>query len=193
MLDIETKSGKVTGLQTSDGPIKCDTVVVAAGAWSGPLAKKLGVKSSMETERGYHIELINPSVMPRSPMMMASGKFVVTPMEGRLRCAGTVEFGGLEAGPSDAPIRLLKKQIHAAIPGLTYERIEEWMGHRPSTSDSLPLIGPIDKIEGAYAAFGHQHIGLTGGPKTGRMIADMIAARKSNFDLEPYKVSRFTK
>ncbi|MCF6321951.1 MAG: FAD-binding oxidoreductase [Rhizobiaceae bacterium] len=192
VLDVEHHRDKVSAVKTSTGEIKCTHMVLAAGIWSTDLAKKLGINPSMETERGYHIELINPSVMPKCPMMLTSGKFVATPMEGRLRCAGIVEFGGLKAPPSKAPFELLKRQIHAAIPDLTYDHVEEWMGHRPTPSDSIPLIGPVNNITGAYAAFGHQHIGLTGGPKSGRMIADMIAGRKSNINLAPYEVSRFT-
>ena len=191
-LDVEMQSGKVKGVRTKDKLIECDTVVLAAGVWSKNLAEKLELKVPMESERGYHIELINPSVMPRSPIMLVSGKFVVTPMEGRIRCAGIVEFGGLDNPQSRAPFELLKKQIHEAIPGLTYDRIDEWMGHRPAPSDSIPLIGEINSSQGTYCAFGHHHIGLTAGPKTGRIIADMISGNKSNIDLAPYEVSRFT-
>ena len=191
-LDVDHANGKITGVKTHSGIIFCEKIVLAAGVWSTKLAKKLGVNTSMETERGYHVELINPSHMPRAPLMVASGKFVVTPMEGRLRCAGFVEFGGLEATASKAPTTSMLKQIAAEFPNLTYDHVEEWMGHRPAPSDSIPLIGPIKTIKGAYAAFGHHHVGLTGGPKTGRMIADMIAGRKNNIDLAPYDVSRFT-
>ena len=190
--DIVQSAGQVTGVKTDNGIIECDGVVLAAGVWSKELSEKLGVVTPLETERGYHIELINPSVMPRAAMMLASGKFVITPMEGRIRCAGIVEFGGLEKSASKGPFALLKKQIHEAIPGLKYDSIEEWMGHRPATTDSIPFIGPFENLKGAYAAFGHHHIGLTGGPKTGRMIADMVANRKTNMDLAPYNVSRFT-
>jgi len=190
--DIEYQNDTITSIATDTGNIKCDHAVLAAGIWSKDLAKKLGINPSMESERGYHIELINPSIMPRAPIMLVSGKFIIAPMEGRIRCAGIVEFGGVDAPPSKAPFELLKRQIHAAIPDLSYDHMEEWMGHRPSTSDSIPIIGPIKNITGAYAAFGHQHIGLTSGPKTGRMIADMIAGRKSNINLAPYEVSRFT-
>ncbi len=190
--DITHESGSVTGVETTSGTIDCQHVVLAAGVWSKNMSEKLGAKTPMESERGYHIELINPSVMPRSAMMLASGKFVITPMEGRIRCAGIVEFGGLEGPASKEPVALLKKQIHQAIPGLTYDRLEHWMGHRPALSDSIPFIGPYKNVTGAYAAFGHHHIGLTGGPKTGRMIADMVASRTTNNDLAPYQVSRFT-
>lgn len=194
--DVLQENGHVAGVVTSaDGVnsnVTCDCVVIATGVWSKALSEKLGARCPLETERGYHIELINPSVMPRAPMMLASGKFVIAPMEGRIRCAGIVEFGGLDKPASKAPIALLKRQIHEAIPGLTYDRTEEWMGHRPAPSDSIPFIGPYKNVKGAYAAFGHHHIGLTGGPKTGRMIADMVSQRKTNLDLEPYDVSRFT-
>ena len=195
--DIVRHRGVVVGVKISKGQsakdqIDCDSVILAAGVWSKKLSEKLGAQTPLEAERGYHIELINPSAMPRSALMLASGKFVITPMEGRIRCAGIVEFGGLEAPASKRPVELLKKQVREAMPGLTWERVEEWMGHRPATTDSIPFIGPYKNVEGAYAAFGHHHIGLTGGPKTGRMIADMVANKKINIDVDPYAVSRFT-
>ena len=189
---LEQQHGRVSGVVTSAGVIQCDAAVLAAGAWSKPLAEKLGAKTPLETERGYHIELVNPSIMPRAPMMLASGKFVITPMVGRMRCAGIVEFGGLHKAASKAPIDLLKRQIHEAVPNLTYDRIDEWMGHRPTLTDSIPAIGPLGSTQNAYAAFGHQHVGLTAGPKTGRLIADMMAGRKSNIDLAPFSPARFS-
>jgi D-amino-acid dehydrogenase len=76
------------------------------------------------------------------------------------------------------------------LPLSEYDEVEEWMGYRPSTPDSLPMIGQMG-ASGIYAAFGHQHIGLTGGPKTGRWVADMIGGR-SNADLEAFGANRFT-
>ena len=69
------------------------------------------------------------------------------------------------------------------MPGLTWKRTVEWMGHRPAPADSLPLIGANDENGRSYSAFGHQHVGLTGGPKTGRIIADLIGGQKPNIDL----------
>ncbi|MCK5919621.1 MAG: FAD-binding oxidoreductase, partial [Methylococcales bacterium] len=140
----------------------------------------------------YHIDLINSSVMPRSTMMLAAGKFVITPMQGRLRCAGIVEFGGLKAPPNKAPHRLLKKHIHNLFPDLTYDRMDLWMGHRPALPDSIPMIGPIDEVSGVYTAFGHHHVGLAGSARTGRLIADMIAQRDTQIDVSPYRPCRFT-
>ena len=184
--DIEMTDGVISALDTAQGRLTADRIVFAMGPWSKEIAHKLGVKVPFESERGYHIELINPSHMPKNPMMVASGKFVLTPMNGRLRAAGVIEFGGLEAGPSKGPIALLKRQIATLLPDVTYDSIEEWMGHRPAPANSLPLIGPNDLAGKSYSAFGHQHVGLTGGAKTGRIIADLIDGKKPNIDLAPF-------
>ncbi len=188
---IAHENGAVTGLRAGGELIACTTCVLAAGIWSGPLAKTLGLNVPLESERGYHLELWEPSLMPRSPMMIAGGKFVATPMEGRLRLAGIVEFGGLDAAPSRAPFDLLLKSGKAAFPGLRYTRAEEWMGHRPAPIDSIPLIGEAPGLKGAWTGFGHHHIGLTSGPKTGRLLAQMIAGKKPNLDVAPYSPARF--
>lgn len=190
--DIDLENGKATQVKTSVGPVVADDIVLATGVWSRPLAAKLGIKVPMESERGYHIEFVNPSINPRSPIMVASGKFVVTPMNGRLRCAGIVEFGGLEAGPSQRPFELLREKTLELFPDLKYERIDEWMGHRPSTSDSLPLIGKFDGTSNVWSGFGHHHVGLTGGPKTGRWLAQLIDGQTPNVDLAPMAPNRFS-
>lgn len=189
--DIARENGAVTGVRAAGETIACDAAVIATGVWSGPLCRKLGLAVPLESERGYHIEFWNPSLMPKSPVMVASGKFVLTPMEGRLRAAGVVEFGGLEAPPSRAPFELLMRNVKAALPGLTYSEATEWMGHRPAPSDSIPVIGELPGIKGAFTGFGHHHIGLTGGPKTGRLLAQMIAGRKPNVDVTAYSPARF--
>ncbi len=189
--DIARENGAVTGVRAGGETIPCDAVVLATGVWSGPLAKKLGITVPIESERGYHLELWEPNIMPRSPVMVASGKFVATPMEGRLRLAGIVEFGGLDAAPSRAPFKLLEKNIRAAIPGLTWKKTVEWMGHRPSVADSIPLIGEAPKVRGAWLGFGHDHVGLTGGPKTGRLLAQLISGRQPNVDLTAHSPARF--
>lgn len=126
------------------GVLTADTIVFAMGPWSKKIAHKLGVKVAFESERGYHLELVNPSQMPKSPMMVASGKFVITPMDGRLRAGGVIEFGGLQKEPSHAPFEMLKRQVSSLLPDITYDSAVEWMGHRPAPADSLPLIGSND-------------------------------------------------
>ncbi len=178
---------------TLDGgeTLEADRAVIATGAWSGPLAKKLGHRAMLESERGYHLLLRNPSAQPPFPYMIADAKFVATPMDEGLRLAGIVEFGGLNAPPSAKPQALLKKRIQQVYPDLTWDGEETWLGHRPSTVDSLPLIGPSPKAPGVVFAFGAQHVGLTMGPKVGRIVADQISGRTPNIDLAPYRVDRF--
>lgn len=190
--DIEMIDGAVSALQTDDGRLTADKIVFAMGPWSKEIAHKLGVKVPFESERGYHIELVNPSAMPVSPMMVASGKFVITPMDGRIRAAGVIEFGGLNAGASKAPFDFLKREVASLLPDVTYDSVNEWMGHRPAPADSLPLIGANDSNQKSFSAFGHQHVGLTGGPKTGRIIADLIADKKPNIDLAPFDPAKYT-
>ena len=182
---------RITSLATEAGDIDAETVVVAAGAWSARLLKTLGIDVPLETERGYHIELHGVSVKPNHAMMVADGKFVVTPMRNRLRLAGLVEFGGLDAPPSPAPVKTLMKRAEIIFPGLTYESTTDWLGHRPAVADSLPVMGPVDGHPGLVLAFGHHHVGLTSGPRTGRLIADQIVGRTPNVDLTPYDVKRF--
>ena len=190
--DVVREGGQVTGVRVGGETIACDACVIATGVWSGPLAKKLGLNVPLESERGYHIELWEPSFMPKAPVMVASGKFVATPMDGRLRLAGVVEFGGLDAAPSRAPFELLKKNALKAMPGLTDAREEEWMGHRPAPADSIPVIGEVPGWTGAFTGFGHHHIGLTAGPRTGRLLSQMISGKKPNVDVGVYSPARWS-
>ena len=125
-------------------------------------------------------------------MMVTSKKFVITPMKGRIRAAGLVEFAGINAASRVGPIKLLKTQIAQLFPDLEFEKQVEWLGHRPALIDSLPMLGHIDQNEKVFLAFGHQHLGLTAGAKTGRIVSDLIAGRKINLDLSHYKPNRFT-
>lgn len=189
--DVVREGGRVRGIRVGGETIACDAAVLAAGAWSGALAGRLGLRVPMESERGYHLELWEPSVMPSVPVMVTAGKFVITPMEGRLRLAGVVEFGGLDAPPSEAPLRLLERGVRAVMPGLTWKETRSWMGHRPCIADSTPLIGEVPGLRGAFCAFGHDHVGLTGGPKTGRLVAQLLAGEHPNIDMTPYAPARY--
>ena len=102
-----------------------------------------------------------------------------------------VEFGGLEAPAGRAAPAMLERQARRVFPGLESGAVTSWLGHRPAPIDSLPFLGELPGAAGVYAAFGHPHVGLTAGPKSGRLIADLIADRHSNLDLAPYRVGRF--
>jgi D-amino-acid dehydrogenase len=190
--DLIEKGKSLIGLKTDGEDVFADHVIFTLGPWSGDIAKKLGLSIPFESERGYHIELVNPSIMPKAPIMVASGKFVVTPMDGRIRLAGVVEFGGLNAVASKAPIDLLKSNAAKLFPEIKYERVDEWLGHRPTTANSLPLIGRVNKYNNVLTGFGHQHVGLTGGAKTGRILASLVDQLNPNIDLSEFDPNRYT-
>lgn len=172
--------------------LTADKIILAGGAWSGHLTARLGMRAKIESERGYHVFLRGANIMPPHPIMVTDAKFVATPMDGGLRCAGIVEFGGLDAPPSEKPIALLKKRIKQVYPHLTWDACETWMGHRPSTPDSLPHLGAIKGAPDVICAFGAQHVGLTVGPRLGRLAAGLALGQKPNIDLSPYRPDRFS-
>ena len=190
MQGFECDGDVFRAVQTSAGRLAGDAAVLTTGAWSKPLMASIGIRVPLESERGYHILFKGATGGPSHPVMLARGKFVATPMAEGLRCAGIVEFGGLRAGPSRAPFALLRRQTRAAFPNLAWDDEIEWQGHRPAASDSLPLIGEVRRSR-IFTGFGHHHIGLTGGPKTGRLLAQLITGQAPNMDLTPYAPERF--
>lgn len=188
---FDIRDGRVRGLRLDGATMPVAAAVVTAGAWSGGLVRQLGLRVPLESERGYHLELWEPDFMPRVPVMVSAGKFVITPMDGRLRLAGIVEFGGLDAPASEAPFELLERQLRRAMPDLRWKSTTRWMGHRPAPADSIPLIGAVPGLGGAYVGFGHHHVGLTGGPRTGFLLAQLVSGATPNLDLAPYAPSRF--
>ncbi|MFV2092985.1 MAG: NAD(P)/FAD-dependent oxidoreductase, partial [Hyphomicrobiales bacterium] len=178
-------------LTASDQSYTAARLVVAAGAYSARIAKLIGAHFPLEAERGYHIELKSPTRTVPVPTMVADGKFVTTPMADGLRLAGLVEFGGLEAEASDGPVAMLKRRAADLLPGLEFESHTEWMGYRPATTDSLPVIGAKAGQPNVFYAFGHHHIGLTGAPKTARLLAALMAGETPNIDMAPYSPDRF--
>ncbi|MFI4988701.1 MAG: NAD(P)/FAD-dependent oxidoreductase [Alphaproteobacteria bacterium] len=186
---------RLRAIRTDQGELAADAAVIAAGAYAKPLAASLGDRVPLESERGYHLMIRDPEVAPRLPVSDATGKFVATPMAEGLRFAGTVELASLDAAPNWRRARMLLEQGRRLFPGLAgvypEERLSQWMGHRPSLPDSLPVIGPSRRSPDVYYAFGHGHVGMTGGPMTGRLIADLVAGRPPALDLAPFSAGRF--
>ena len=152
--------------------------------------------ATLETERGYHLMIADPEVMPRIPTADADGKFVATPMATGLRFAGTVELAGLAAPPDWRRAHILLAQGRKMLPGLAAshpeERISVWMGHRPSLPDSLPVLGPSRTTPDVVYAFGHGHAGMTAAPMTGKVVADLVAGRLPSIDIASFAAGRFS-
>jgi D-amino-acid dehydrogenase len=166
-------------------------VVIAAGAWSRQLLDPLGIKVSLETERGYHAMLFNPEVVPALPISNKTRAFGMTPMEDGLRVAGTVEIAGLGAPPNEQRAKVLVQHARRMFPALSGAQVRYWMGFRPSTPDSLPVVGAAAKHVGLYFVFGHGHFGMTAGPPSARIVARLIAHQPLGIDPAPYSVQRF--
>jgi glycine/D-amino acid oxidase-like deaminating enzyme len=168
-----------------------DHVVIATGAWSRQLLDPLGISVPLETERGYHAMLFDPEVMPALPISNKTRAFGVTPMEDGLRVAGTVEIAGLDAPPNEERAKALVQHARRMFPALTGAQVRYWMGFRPSTPDSLPVLGPAPGRPGLHFAFGHGHFGMTGGPPSGRLVARLITGQAPGIDAASYAVQRF--
>jgi D-amino-acid dehydrogenase len=165
-------------------------VIIAAGAHSRALALQAGDRVPLDTERGYHVEWDMPTPRLSRPACPTSRGFYLCPMTGRLRVAGTVELGGLEAPASPHRIAKLVDGARAIFPDLG-EPSREWMGFRPSMPDSVPVIGPSAGGAEVIHAYGHGHIGLTLAPITARLVAALVAGRAPELDLTPYLPGRF--
>ena len=190
-LDFAFDDGRVRAVFGTSGEIAADAVVVACGAWSKPLAARLGSRVPLDTERGYHVTFGAPEVDVTLPVVFGDHRFGVTPMEDGLRAAGTVEFGGLSAPPTPYRHELLVKLTTDLLPGLRTGEQSRWMGFRPSMPDSLPVIGRAPACPNAYFAFGHGHIGVTTGAITGRLVAQQMLGQPTDIDLTPFRADRF--
>ncbi len=168
-----------------------DRVVLAAGAWSGRFAKKLGHRTTLESERGYHVMLTGVSHKPPAVLNLPDTGLGVSPMERGLCFCGAVDFGGLDGPQNECVFAAIRRQVRRIYPKLKWQGEETWMGQRPSTVDSLPLLGRSPKAPSVYFAFGGQHVGLGIGPRLGRMIADLVSGREADIPLSPYRVDRF--
>jgi D-amino-acid dehydrogenase len=191
VLAIESDAGAPPRVVTETATHRTDQVVLAAGIWSGALAARLGVKVPLESQRGYHTMLPNAGVSLRIPVLFIDRNVLITPMENGIRVSGIAEHAGLEAAPDYALANLVVEHARDVMPGLAAEGGVPWSGHRPSTPDSLPVIGRAPGHPSVLLAIGHGHTGLTLGAITGRLIAELAAGQAPSLDLAAYRAERF--
>lgn len=193
--------GRVEGFQNNatnvtaiivDGVARpVERVVIATGAASGQLSRQLGTPLPVEAERGYHVTLEDPGVMPRIPVSNVDAKFVCSPMNMGLRVAGTAEFAGYDAPPNWERAEILKRQVTAMFPGVRTEKISRWMGRRPSLPDGLPVLGVAPKFANAFFAFGNSHFGMSAGPVMGKVVSELVSGAKPHIDIGAFAPARF--
>lgn len=170
---------------------KASKVVLAAGAFSHRIARSLGEKIPLETERGYNTTLPSGAFDLRTQVTFGGHGFVVTRLSSGIRVGGAVELGGLELPANFARSEALLTKAKAFLPGLRTEGGKQWMGFRPSLPDSLPAIGQARHTARVVYAFGHGHLGLTQSAGTARIVADLLTGQKPAIDTEAFSPQRF--
>jgi len=190
---IERQDGKVSGLQTSQGDISADHYVFAAGAWSSELAAGLDCEIPVEPGKGYSVTMTLPETMPSHPMLMPEKHIGVTPFDDGLRIASMMEFAGFDSSIPPFRIRQLQDSAKPFLKDPTGPVIEDtWYGWRPMTWDSLPIIGRTAGLSNALLATGHNMLGLSLAPVTGKAIADLVAERPTDVPLDAVSPARFS-
>lgn len=170
-----------------------DKLVVATGAWSRQFAAQVGDTVCLDTERGYHISLQSDAgPLLTRPVGFPARDCVLSPMhDGITVCSGD-ELAGLRAAPDFRRIRSLLPFVHNVLPETAAQTVQrEWMGYRPSTPDSLPVIGPSTRSQHVIYAFGHGHLGLTLSAITAELVTAMVNGDAPPFALTPYRINRF--
>ncbi|MFD2206526.1 NAD(P)/FAD-dependent oxidoreductase [Kiloniella antarctica] len=187
---IENTGTKGVSIQCDQTQILTEKAVVAAGAHALALLPALAWKMPLETERGYHIMLKANNVELNRPVGWAEKGFYMTPLEDQIRIAGTVELGGLQTNYTDRLLNYMEATAKEVLPGLG-ARESSWLGFRPSMPDALPVIGPSPQDKNIILAFGHQHVGLTLGGITGKIVSSIVEGKDIAFDISPYSPQRF--
>lgn len=189
--DFEIARGRIRAVRTSAGRIAAETVVIAAGAWSRRLVRRLGLKIPLDTERGYGVDLPDPGLPLRVPFISMDYHMAITPARRGWRVAGTDELAGLAAPPNYERAERLVEATRILFPEIGVAGATSWMGHRPALPDSLPVIGRPAHLANAYLAFGHGHVGLTLAGITGKMIQEMVDGDAPCVDPRPFRPERF--
>jgi len=174
------------------GDIEADAFVLATGAWTPLVGGQLGCRIPIQPGKGYSITMARPARSPKIPMIFEEDRVAVTPFRSGYRIGSTMEFGGYNTSLNPARIQLLRDRAKPYMHESEGEPItEKWFGFRPMTPDSLPLIGATPAMGNVWLAAGHNMLGLSMAPATGRLIAEMIGGDTPHIDPAPYSAKRF--
>jgi D-amino-acid dehydrogenase len=179
-------------VETDAGPVDGKRVVVALGPWSTDLTRKFGIRVPFAVKRGYHLHFApaGNATLGRSVIDMDAG-YALAPMDRGIRVTTGVEFAQRDAPPTPVQIGRTVPSARELFPLGEVLDEKPWMGSRPATIDSLPIIGPAPGRPSLWLAFGHAHLGFTLGPPTGRLVADMMTGKQPFVDPAPFRADRF--
>ncbi len=190
--DFDVSGGRVREVATTRGRIAAGQVILATGAWSMALARRLDLRVPVLGGKGYSMMVPAPNPALRIPMMILERKVAVTPYGDQLRLAGTLEL--VDGDRSISPRRVASiRRGAAAVLGLEESTPVDhvWRGLRPCTPDGLPIIGPAPTLANLFIATGHQMLGVQTAPATGRLASDLLLGRAPSFDPVPFRPGRF--
>ncbi|MGW2328597.1 NAD(P)/FAD-dependent oxidoreductase [Streptomyces sp. NPDC001700] len=192
---VSQSNGRVTGVLTDQGEITGDTLLVAAGVWSGRISRELGVPLPIRPGKGYSVDYSPAPVQLRTSLTLEDARVAVTPLNGMLRLAGTMEFGGLDEKINVRRVAAIKRAAAEAFTGWGDPAGEAapWAGLRPMTPDGLPIIGRLDPLPNVYVASGHGMLGLTLAPATAEIITEAITRQRVPSVAETVSPGRFTR
>lgn len=194
-LGFDLRAGRLVAVRTDNGLIPCSSAVLSAGVHSSGLARKLGDRVSMVSERGYHVQVDGAPVGPRHSVILSDGKIAISPQRDGFRAAGQVELAPVDKPPDWRRADIVLHHARRGMPALDTEAagvsIDRWMGHRPSTPDGLPVIGRSRRCPEVLHAFGHGHAGPSMAPATARIIGALADCEKPMIDIAPYAAGRF--
>jgi D-amino-acid dehydrogenase len=187
-----TEGRQAQAARTSNGDIPADRFVVATGAYSPLVQQHLKTTLPIQPGKGYSITMPRPRLSPTYPIIFEERHVAVTPMASGYRIGSTMEFSGYDTS-------LNRTRLQALVDGATFHlceptaepRLEEWTGFRPMTPDSLPIIDRAPVAENVWMAVGHNMLGLSMAPATGKLLAEMIGGRTPHIDPTPYALDRF--
>jgi D-amino-acid dehydrogenase len=189
---FDMSSDTVRAVRTTRGAFAADQVVIAAGAWSQPLARELGLGLPIEPAKGYSIDVAAPDGLPDLPICVGEPHVVITPLGDTLRLGSTLEMSGWDMRIRPRRLTHLRRAA-ARVLGVPEDAParQVWRGPRPLTPDGLPVIGRSPRHDNVVLATGHCMLGLSLGPVTGKLVAEVCAGEAPSHDLEPLRPDRF--
>lgn len=177
---------------TEDSETVYDEVIVATGIASPGLLAPLGVRPKLASERGYHLMLHGAEMQLNRPILVGEARFVITPLDGGIRLAGTSEFAHPMAQPDWDRADRLFDQAQELLPDLDADGgATRWCGTRDATPDGLPYVGRLKKHRNVICAFGHGYLGLTLAATTAQIISDILAKRQPSINVDALSPERF--
>jgi len=192
---VKAEAGKIQGVYSGDEMFSADHYVLASGSWSPEIAALAGLKIPMMPGKGYSFMLPEPQKRMHIPALLCEAKVAVTPMNGSIRLGGTMEIGKINSRVNLNRVKGIVESTCNYFPGLKPELPAEssvWFGFRPCSPDGLPYIGASKKMNNLIIATGHGMMGLSLGPASGKLVAQLINGEKTAVDLSIYSPDRYS-